>query len=216
VTLVNTDGLTLIGAGSEWFWSAVSGIVLAITFIAIYRQLRIAASQSAIAQIEAFTREWNGLRLLLHRRTVLVALRDGTSQAELPDGAGSTLGNYWEGVAGLTRAGHLDRRLIWQQYSTSCQTWWAILAPYARAVRERDHDQTVYEDFEWLVGVLDDMDRRAGTIATRDLKASYDRWIAATDGMLAVERSLQQVYIAPREEVDVPVSGRCSRRPRRQ
>ena len=37
----NTDGLALIGPGSEWFWTAVSGLVLAITFIAIYRQLRL-------------------------------------------------------------------------------------------------------------------------------------------------------------------------------
>jgi hypothetical protein len=36
--LINTDGMALIGPGSEWFWTAVSGIVLAVTFIAIYRQ----------------------------------------------------------------------------------------------------------------------------------------------------------------------------------
>jgi hypothetical protein len=40
VTFINTDGMAFIGPGSEWFWTAVSGIVLAITFIAIYRQLR--------------------------------------------------------------------------------------------------------------------------------------------------------------------------------
>ena len=45
VKFSNTDGMAFIGPGSEWFWTAVSGIVLAITFIAItfiaiYRQLR--------------------------------------------------------------------------------------------------------------------------------------------------------------------------------
>jgi hypothetical protein len=39
--LINTEGLAFIGPGSEWFWTAVSGIVLAGTFIAIYRQLRL-------------------------------------------------------------------------------------------------------------------------------------------------------------------------------
>ena len=38
---INTDGVTFVGAGSEWFWAAVSGLVLAVTFIAIYRQLRL-------------------------------------------------------------------------------------------------------------------------------------------------------------------------------
>jgi len=40
VKFVNTDGMVFIGPGSEWFWTAVSGMALAITFIAIYRQLR--------------------------------------------------------------------------------------------------------------------------------------------------------------------------------
>ena len=38
--LINTDGMAFIGPGSEWFWTALSGIALLITFIAVYRQLR--------------------------------------------------------------------------------------------------------------------------------------------------------------------------------
>jgi hypothetical protein len=40
VKLINTDGMALIGPGSEWFWAAITGLILAVTFIAIYRQLR--------------------------------------------------------------------------------------------------------------------------------------------------------------------------------
>jgi len=45
VTLINTDGMSFIGPGSEWFWTAVSGIVLAGTGVAIYRQLRVQQRQ---------------------------------------------------------------------------------------------------------------------------------------------------------------------------
>ncbi len=38
--LINTDGMAFIGPGSEWFWTAVSGLVLAGTAIAIYLQVR--------------------------------------------------------------------------------------------------------------------------------------------------------------------------------
>ena len=34
------DGLTFIGPGSAWFWTALQFVALAITFYAIYRQLR--------------------------------------------------------------------------------------------------------------------------------------------------------------------------------
>ena len=37
---MNTDGMAFIGPGSEWFWTALQFTALAITFIAIYRQLR--------------------------------------------------------------------------------------------------------------------------------------------------------------------------------
>jgi hypothetical protein len=40
VTLINTEGLALIGPGSEWFWTALQFTVLGITFLAIYRQLQ--------------------------------------------------------------------------------------------------------------------------------------------------------------------------------
>lgn len=32
--------MTLIGPGSEWFWTAVSGLVLAVTFVGVFLQLR--------------------------------------------------------------------------------------------------------------------------------------------------------------------------------
>ena len=55
MNLINLDGITLIGPGSEWFWSAASGIVLAVTFVSLCRQLRLQAAASAVSQIEALT-----------------------------------------------------------------------------------------------------------------------------------------------------------------
>jgi hypothetical protein len=41
--------MVFIGPGSEWFWAALSGIVTAVTLIAIFRQLRLQRSEGAIA-----------------------------------------------------------------------------------------------------------------------------------------------------------------------
>ncbi len=41
VKFINTDGMVFIGPGSEWLWAALTGLVLAGTAIAIYRQLRV-------------------------------------------------------------------------------------------------------------------------------------------------------------------------------
>jgi hypothetical protein len=45
VTFINTDGMVFIGPGSEWLWAAVTGLILAGTGIAIYRQLRVQQRQ---------------------------------------------------------------------------------------------------------------------------------------------------------------------------
>ena len=47
MTLINTEGLALIGPGSEWFWTALQFTVLATTFFAIYRQLQAQRVQMA-------------------------------------------------------------------------------------------------------------------------------------------------------------------------
>ena len=151
---INTDGMAFIGPGSEWFWTALSGIVLAVTFIAIYRQLRLQRSQGAIEQIDAFNREWNSERLLSYRLNVLIALQDGTDPAHLPGTAAQTLGDYWEVIGTLTRAGHLDRRLLWDSIGNVCQMWWGYLGPYDRAVRARLGDPRFYANFEWLAAEM--------------------------------------------------------------
>lgn len=40
MTFINTDGMSFFGPGSEWFWTMLQFTALAITFYAIYRQLR--------------------------------------------------------------------------------------------------------------------------------------------------------------------------------
>ena len=202
---INTDGMAFIGPGSEWFWTALSGIVLAVTFLAIYRQLRLQRSQGAVAQIDAANREWDSERLIMNRVDVYVALHEGADPAHVPDGAAGGLADYWEGVGALVRAGHLDRRLLWTSFGATCQRWWVLLAPYARFVRTRDHDVRLFENFEWLSRALDELDRRAGTTTNRFDDAGDPEVVAArlvrTRDQLRVAQALRSVILATPEAV---------------
>ena len=57
MTLINTNGMAFIGPGSEWFWTALTGVVLAITFVGIYRQLTVQVHASAAEQLAEFRHE---------------------------------------------------------------------------------------------------------------------------------------------------------------
>ena len=58
--LINLDDLVILGPGSEWLWTMISGIVLAVTFIAIYRQLRVQRDAAAIEQVGSRPGERSG------------------------------------------------------------------------------------------------------------------------------------------------------------
>ena len=109
---INTDGMAFIGPGSEWFWTALQFTALAITFVAIYRQLSIARSANAFAQIDAIHRESDSERLTRAKLEVFLAMREIRDPGDLPEAAATTVADFWEKVGTLARAGHIDRALV--------------------------------------------------------------------------------------------------------
>jgi hypothetical protein len=49
--LINTNDLVLIGPGSEWFWIMAQFVALAVTGLAIIRQLRAQRSAAVFDQM---------------------------------------------------------------------------------------------------------------------------------------------------------------------
>ena len=129
--LINTDGMAFIGPGSEWFWTAVSGLVLAVTFLAIYRQLRLQASQAAVEQLDAVTREFFSERMMRHQLAVLLAMQAGVDRAHLPVASAAVVADYFDKLGKLARDGHVDLKNI-EGMALISLTWWATLEPFIR------------------------------------------------------------------------------------
>jgi hypothetical protein len=203
VKLINTDGMAFIGPGSEWFWTALSGLVLAVTFIAIYRQLRLQRSQAAIDHLDTRLREWSSERLLRAKLEINLALKAGSDRADLPEAAADQIGTYWEKVGSLVRGGHLDRKGVWDFGGNSCRFWWELLEPYvirSRVVEGED----VFVEWEWLARAMAEMDRRAGSTVVYDaerLTGGLDHRIAAFRYQIQTEQALRSVVIASPETV---------------
>ena len=159
--LINTDGMALIGPGSEWFWTALSGIVLGVTFIAIYRQLRLQVSAGANDQAAALERDWLGERLARARLAVLMAIEADPTAMTLPRGSARAVGHFWERVGWLVRAGHMDGRVVHETFG-DVSLWWTWLAPFTHRLREEQGDPQIGEHFEWLAGEMDLMTRQQG------------------------------------------------------
>jgi hypothetical protein len=198
MTLINTDGMAFIGPGSEWFWTALTGIVLAVTFIAIARQLRLQAHASAVEQIGAFQREAKSEQHLRYELEVLIGLRDGTDPADVPESAAYPLAQYWEAFATLARLGHLDMKLMWEFDPWTAQKVWGWLAPWARKRRAELGAPDWAEQLEWLAGVMAEMDGRGGRqpVTPADITRDFDREIAYRQERIRTMEATRTVTLA--------------------
>src|SRR5262245_5788634 len=185
--------MPLIGPGSEWFWTALTGVILAVTFFAIYRQLSTARSAAAFDQVTLLESELRSERMLGLELDLLLALRDGVDPAELPSFSRDAVGAYWERVGGLLRRGHLDAKLLWDGSSAICQAWWVVLEPSAQRVRARSGRQAYFENFEWLVGVMNEISRRRGSplYDWDSIMTDIDAIIAENRANLRLEEALR-------------------------
>jgi hypothetical protein len=167
VKLINLEDLVILGPGSEWLWTMVSGIVLAVTFLAIYRQLSLQRDAAAIEQVRVIYREWADERMSRAKLETLSLIRDGAEPATVLI-AGVDIGDFWEGYAYLVKAGNIDRRLMYDSLGPAARIWWGLLASSAHAARQQANDQGVWIDFEWLAGTFAEFDRVAGEPAAYD------------------------------------------------
>jgi len=153
--LVNTNGMAFIGPGSEWFWGAISGLILTITFIAIYRQLRLQRDAAAIQQLTDLEHEWSSERMARAKLTLLLALEAGTVRDDLPNRAVSEIGFFWQRVGYLVRTGHLDRALVYSHLGDQLQFWSTWLRP-------------PWPDFAWLAADAAAVDAKQGLPSQAD------------------------------------------------
>ncbi len=210
--LINTDGMALIGPGSEWLWTAVSGIVLAVTFIAIWRQLRMARSAAVIEQMTALEREFDSEALARSRLAVLEALQHDSAPQPL---AGSNPAAFWDRVGYLVRRGHVDRRIVYAQFGDNARLWWGWLSGIVRLERERDRNPAYGADFEWLAGLMAEMDRQAGRTIAYDEAYLANRlapYVEYNRALIREAEELRAVVIRPMrrltaEPVPEPITG---------
>lgn len=203
--VINTDGMAFVGPGSEWFWTALQFTALALTFIAIYRELRLHSSQSAIEQLDRFQREWASERMVRHMLDAYVARRDGTDPADMPPAAVYALAIFWEKIGSLCRSGHIDPKVLWNVSGDECIECWVLLAPNVKRGQARMSDPTYYEHFEWIAGVMLEISGRAGIPAFDEatLANLLDHRMAEYRDLIRVEQALRTVIVASPEAVTV-------------
>jgi hypothetical protein len=191
VTLINTNGMAFIGPGSEWFWSALSGLVLAVTVIAIYRQLRLQRSQAAIAQVTAIRAEWTSKAERHKRLAALIDLEHRAPAEGMPESAYGPA-NWFDRQGYLVRKGHLDLEEASSIFTDDLLFWWTTCEPFVRQDRAR-YGLLILGDFEFFakeVGRLWKADNGATYVPHQTIADHIEGYTALLQREQDIERGI--------------------------
>lgn len=203
--MVNADQLIVFGPGSEWFWSMLQLVVVAVSLLGLYRQVRLQSGASAIEQAEALAATWNSERVHRSRLAVLLFVRDTKDWANVPRQASNVVGDLYERVGYLVRKGHIGGDLVNAYLGSAVRLWWVLLRPYAMQLRQSLGDPAVYEHFEWLAEAMGDIDRKAGVEVTFDDAGLAERiryGIQVSRDAIHAEQELRAVPVISQQPPD--------------
>ncbi len=131
--LINFDDLTILGQGSEWFWTMLTMIALSVTFVAIYRQLRAQHAAVAFEQVQSLTKERESERMRYDCLRLAIGLRRGDDLEELEPFLGIT--DFYEKVSFLHRQGYLHTEVLYFTFGEHVVRWWTVTAGTIEKVR---------------------------------------------------------------------------------
>jgi len=161
MTLVNLDGTSIFGAGSEWFWAMAQFVLVAASILGIYFQLRAQRASSLYEQSAAWSREWNEEPFLVSRLAALLDLESRPIEAGLPLST-DDVGGFFERLGYLIAQKHLRSADIWHSMRVGVGMWWRFMGPYLEQTRKQTGNPALYEWFEKLELEMQRLDRKVG------------------------------------------------------
>jgi hypothetical protein len=195
--VINLDGLTLVGQGSEWFWAMLQMILLTVTLIVIVRQLGAQAAANAQARIASLFGEWSTFEMQYRRLVLALHLRYEGIQGKAWPGSvtwekAQPIAIYMSNLAYLLRKGHVTIEEM-AGFNIPVRQWVAALGPFYLIAGA--HAVTDFAELEWLAARFADWDRQTGR--PRQLLSTAD-WLDDV-----IERTTQNLRLEQERKAGV-------------
>jgi hypothetical protein len=154
--------LIVFGQGSEWLWSFAQFITVAVTLVAIYRQLIAQRSAAHYEHVTAQWHEFESIPFVRAKLALMLALRGRDPAAGLPPDT-DEVADYFQRLGYLAARGHYEVDSLWEDGSWQViGFYWGLLQPYIRSDRTASGDPDLYGHFEWLDGEMRRLSAKRG------------------------------------------------------
>lgn len=160
MSLVNLDGTSIFGAGSEWFWSMAQFMLVAVSIYGVYVQVRAQRAASVTEQTAEWEAKWMEEPFAVQRLAALVDLEVLGSDEGLP-WSFADVGDFFERIGYLTAKGHLRVDDVWHYLRQPIGVWWIVAESHLERTRADLGNSSLYEWFEKLEGEMRRIDVKA-------------------------------------------------------
>jgi hypothetical protein len=139
--------MQLLGAGSEWFWTMLEFIVVAVTAILIYGQIRIQTNGHIIAATESLVTQWNSDRVIALRKVVCRAWLENDHSFSP---AAQSLAEVFEKFGLYAKIKVVPDEIMWDSLSWYAEYYHHMFEDGIEQARGQFKDNTLFENFDLL------------------------------------------------------------------
>jgi hypothetical protein len=191
---MSAEPIVFWGPGSEWFWTMLQFVVVAVTLVGISYQFRLQRAANAFEHLNRMGEQLDSEQMLRARLEVARALVAG---AETPQGALFLIGNYWDSIGSLVRERHVDERLVSETLGGAVTIWWIALSDATGRIRKERMDPTVLANFEWLAKRVSGDDAKSGAAPVYDKTAALRIFEAGIPSLVDRIRMAEESRMVP-------------------
>ena len=171
---INWSG-AIFGPGSEWFWAMAQFVVVVITVMAVYRQLRAQGAANAVGRVDTLSGRWSSDLLAYTRLALALELRYEPTSERTMARARPVL-NFFADLDDLHSAGYLSLKEIALAWGNDIQRWYPALTPVLERERAIHGEPDAYK-FDELVAELRRFDLKRGVVHDQGSEAEIRRWL---------------------------------------
>jgi hypothetical protein len=147
----------IFGEHSEWFWLMAQAIIILVSAILIYRQVRVQRYANLLQMLTKMRETWDSPSMLQHRQAACGNYQSGSKKINAAEG--QVLG-FFEEMALLLRKGVLEEEFVWVTYSYFIEHYWSMLEANIKEYRLTTKDESWFEEMERLRKVIGKVSKR--------------------------------------------------------
>lgn len=138
---------TLFGSESQWFWTMVQAVVVGITLMLIYGQVRIQRHANALVALQKLDERWGSSKMTTCRRKVCESIKAG--KLDISHNEEAVL-NFFEEMGLHLSKGIFEIDMVWELHSYYIENYWPLLSKKVEEFRKQDRDQSWYKNAQRL------------------------------------------------------------------